>query len=646
MFMKRSLLLFCSLFAAVSAPSAEPEPGEVKWRSYADGLWDDAPKWKPSRIPAAADSVTFSVLPADVARNPLVPRFVVTSTDNAARAATAMRVSRSWVNLRNFDLTLAGDSGFTDGLRIENGGALSVDAVAPLPAAGRVNFTTAGAAIGLGAPVILGPGAVLGFCGLDIAPNVLWKNTGSVGIGETMTGGVFIESRFAGGVRNSSTGKILLGLADKVEGSLSVYGDFLCGDIRAGAHRGGIGDVVVQKGGLLESADAFLAPLRGSQAFAVVHDGPFEQDGSFSAYTSQGQSTNWLAASLEISGLANGGAGSPEGGSGYMFITDGGVVEALSASFGNIRPRNGVLASEVAQVVVDGIDPADKDAAMLSIDGPLVVGPFSRAVVMVQGGAGLFASSIAVKAHGTLRARGVSRDGAQDIVTRSGIGVAWAEDAPGPLSIDGGGLFSLAAGAELDCGDLTIGGGGGLAARCRLNESDPALADGVIHVGDVSVGTAPEFPGLLELTAATVSVNQFVTIETGSKLSGSGLFVFRNAAGQLTNRGKIIILPGAGKTLQIGGDYVQPGTGRLIVTINKKNDAGSAPLVVLGTTVQLNGKIELRFSGNRLPRSGEAFALIRAENATITNNATVRVTGAARGFDVVQDDFSIAVVFR
>ena len=233
------------------------------------------------------------------------------------------------------------------------------------------------------------------------------------------------------------------------------------------------------------------------------------------------------------------------------------------------------------------------------------------------------------------------------IIQRSTLDVFATPSSVGPISIDGGGLLFVNSGGELNCGNLTLGGiSRTRPARCRLDESNPALADDVLNVDNIIVGGPRGFPGLLELVTAAVSVDQFFTIDTGSTLSGDGMLVIRNPSGQLTNRGTISVPPGAAKTLQISRDYVQPISGRLVLTVNRLNSAVDAPLALLGDTVQLNDTIVLRFSGNRLPRSGEVFALLRAENATINNNATVRVAGASRRFVVVQDPFGIVVTFH
>ena len=141
---------------------------------------------------------------------------------------------------------------------------------------------------------------------------------------------------------------------------------------------------------------------------------------------------------------------------------------------------------------------------------------------------------------------------------------------------------------------------------------------------------------MLDLNLPTIEAEQFISVDQGSTIQGTGELKFRNPAGQVTNRGTIIVPPGAGKILRVGGDYVQPSPGKLVITVKKSNVAANAPFVVDGTMVQLNGTVELRFSGQRLPKRGEVFALIRADNATsITNNATYKIKGATARFDVV-----------
>ena len=95
-----------------------------------------------------------------------------------------------------------------------------------LPAAGRVNLTTVGTVIGQGAPLTLAPGKVLRACNMDIARNVLWKNTGDITLGETMRGVLTIASRFTAADRNPTTGDVRIGAGDKVRGSLGVTGYF------------------------------------------------------------------------------------------------------------------------------------------------------------------------------------------------------------------------------------------------------------------------------------------------------------------------------------------------------------------------------------------------------------------------------------
>ena len=46
----------------------------------------------------------------------------------------------------------------------------------------------------------------------------------------------------------------------------------------------------------------------------LVDDSPVDEPGTVDDYISENQSTNWLVDSRELSGLANGGGGSPEGG--------------------------------------------------------------------------------------------------------------------------------------------------------------------------------------------------------------------------------------------------------------------------------------------------------------------------------------------
>ena len=158
-------------------PDHENLPDTLTWRSYVNGLWDDAAKWNPSFAPNALDRVSFKVLPATATQRTVpLPDIIVTSTGNAAREVEQMDVSRSAVNLRNFSLetTRLGTS-----LRISDGGQLTLDATTPLPASGHFDFSTTDAIIGLGTAQVIAPGKRLALAEMTIGPNVLWQDAGS-----------------------------------------------------------------------------------------------------------------------------------------------------------------------------------------------------------------------------------------------------------------------------------------------------------------------------------------------------------------------------------------------------------------------------------------------------------------------------------
>lgn len=632
----------------------DPDPGHnnvadtLTWRTYVNGLWDNDARWDPSFVPSSLDSISFKKIPTTVAQRTVpLPDIIVTSTGNAARVVKQMDVSRSAVNLRNFSLATTG-SGST--LRISDGGRLKLDATAPLPASGHVDFSTTNATIGLGAAALIAPGKRLALAEMTIGPNVLWEDDGSaIVVGRTMNGRLAVESRFSTPNPVNRAGNIFLGLAPGVRGLLDVSGAFETDDVFIGAQRRAQGTVLVRKGGKLGSLNGVLASKKGSNAGVLVSDEAVDEPGTERDYTSQGQHSEWAMTRLEMSGLANGGAGSAEGGEARLFVSSGAAVTANSAALGNIRATNGVAAVEKATVLVAGHDPVDREVSFLDITGPLIVGPFSPGEVNILDGGQVRPDSVAIGSRGRifLQRSAVEENGT--LIARSSLQVSTGAGAraDGPVTIAGGGLLSMTIGTELLCGDFTIGGlRRTVSAMCRIDASGDVLRSSVIETGNLSVGNLG-FPGLLDLIEAPVEAEQFISVDTGSVLRGTGELTFRNAAGQLTNRGTIIVPPGAGKTLRVGGDYVQPSPGKLVITVNKTNAATTAPVIVDGANVQLNGTVELRFSGQRLPRRGEVFALLRAENATaITNAATFKITGATARFDVIVEPFGVALVIK
>ncbi len=645
--------MFFDIFEDTTVIS-DPDPGHnnvadtLTWRTYVNGLWDNDARWDPSFVPSSLDSISFKKIPTTAAQRTVpLPDILVTSTGNTARVVKQMDVSRSAVNLRNFSLATIGTG---SALRISDGGRLTLDATAPLPASGHVDFSTTNATIGLGAAAQIAPGKRLALAEMTIGPNVLWEDAGTVVVvGRTMYGRLAVESRFTDPNTVNRAGNIFLGLAPGVRGLLDVSGSFETDDVLIGAQQRAQGTVLVRKGGKLGSEAGLLASKKGSSAGVLVSDEAADEPGTERDYTSQGQHSEWTMTRLEMSGLANGGAGSAEGGEARLFVSSGAAVTANSASLGNIRATNGVAAVEKATVLVAGHDAVDREVSFLDITGPLIVGPFSPAEVSILDGGQVRPDSVAIGSRGRVFIVGSAEEENGRLIARSSLEVSTGTGsrADGPVTIAAGGVLSMGRSSQLLCGDVTIGGlRQTVSAMCRIDASADALHPSVIETGDLSVGNLG-FPGLLDLVEAPVEVGQFISVDTGSVLRGTGELNFRDAAGQLTNRGTIIVPPGAGKTLRVGGDYVQPSPGKLVITVNPTNVAPSAPFIVEGTTVQLNGTVELRFSGQRLPRKGQVYGLIRAENATtITNNATFKITGATARFDVIVEPFGVALVIK
>ncbi len=636
----------------------DPDPGhenvadKLAWRSYANGLWDVAANWKPSFAPTLLDTVCFNIIPTTVAQRTVpLPDIIVTSSGNEAREVKQIEIARSAVNLRDFSLA-TGDGATTGStLTIGNGGRLTLDATASLPASGHVNFSTTNAIIGLGAAQTIAPGRRLALSEMTIGPNVRWQDASLfVIVGRTMNARLAIESRFTDPATNNTVGgQMLLGLATGVRGILDVFGSLEADDILVGAARRSVGTVFVKKGGTLGSQDGLLASKKGSNAGVFVSDEVVDEPGTDRDYTSQGQHSEWAMTDLAMSGLANGGAGSTEGGESQLFISSGGVVEANQASLGNIRATNGIPAVEKATVFVVGHDPVDREVSFFNISGPLIVGPFSPGEVNVLDGGQVRPESVAIGSRGRVFLQRAAVDENDALIAKSRLQVFTGQGprADGPVTIAGGGFISMSSGTDLLCGDLTIGGiRRTAAALCRIDDSETTQELSKIETGNISVGNLG-FPGLLDLNLPTVEAEQFISVDLGSAIRGTGELKFRNPAGQLTNRGSIIVPPGAGKVLRVGGDYIQPSPGKLVITVNPTNVAPSAPFIVEGTTVQLNGTVELRFSGQRRPRTGQVYALIRADNATsITNTATFKITGAIARFDVIVEPFGVALVIK
>ena len=649
--------MFFDIFEDTSG-NPDPDPGHnnvadtLTWRTYVNGLWDNDARWEPSFVPSSLDSISFKRIPTTAAQRTVpLPDIIVTSTGNAARVVKQMEVSRSAVNLHNFSLATVGGATVVSTLTIANGGRLTLDATAPLPASGHVDFSTTNAIIGLGTSQLIAPGKRLALAEMTIGPNVRWEDDGTfLVVGRTMNGRLAIESRFTDpNTSNFVDGPMSLGLAAGVRGILDVSGRLEADDILVGAARLGVGTVFVRKGGTLGSQDGLLASKKGSTAGVFVSDEVVNEPGTDRDYTSQGEHSEWAMTDLEMSGRANGGAGSTEGGESQLFITSGGIVTANQASLGNIRATNGIAAVEKATVFVVGHDPVDREVSFFTIFGPLVVGPFSPAEVNILDGAQVLPKSVAIGSRGRVFLQRAAKDENDVLIAKSRLDVSTDQGprADGPVTIAGGGFIAMSGGTDLLCGDLTIGGiRRTVAALCRIDDSETTQELSLIETGDISVGNLG-FPGLLDLNLPTIEAEQFISVDQGSTIRGTGELKFRNPAGQLTNRGSIIVPPGAGKVLRVGGDYVQASSGKLVITVNKTNVAPSAPFVVEGTNVQLNGTVELRFSGQHLPRKGQVYGLIRAENATtITNNATFKITGASARFDVIVEPFGVALVIK
>lgn len=614
-----------------------PDPDDFRWKDYADGAWETAGNWKAGKVPVEGDVAIFDLLPARGARSVPLPFLGVSS---GPRTVSGLEISRSAVALQGFNLALAGTGDIPDALLISNGGVLFVNAAAGGP---RVDFTTAGAAIGEGQKAPLGGGEFLEECQLTIAPGAVWKNTGNLGIGERMDGAVVIQTRLSDGTPSESREDVFLGVQPGAGGSLSVSGRFATGGLLAATRKNTRSILFVDQGGLLTSSFAQGGSGPGGSLRGFIDDAPNPDAG----YTSRGERSTWqIRGLLSLAGELGSAPGKSGGGFALVNVLDGGLLTAAAATVGEGEASSKPVPGRSAILSVTGFDPNDEQPSEARIAGELQIGVGCSGVVRAESGGLVSARSIHVKTLGRLECVGIAADpgGSSSITAETGE--------PGDISlrVDGGGRVLLAQGADITAGDLLLGGATDeRVARFRHDSADAQFARGTLRLRSFSIGDGLGFPGRFDLLDGLMSIRENSLINQNSIFAGFGsIAVGIGAAPEVTlrNDGRMIVPPGAGRVLEFRGSFRQSGTGELLLTVNKKNDASLAPLKVRGAALALAGKVTLQFSGGRTPRQGEVFALINAENAVIANLADIRVAGSRRAFEVVENDSGIAVMFR
>ncbi len=579
-----------------------------------------------------------------------VPLVLIQVRADSAQRAGGLDISKSSVRLVDFDLSLTGTGDEPDALTIRDGGELAVERLLTNVGGDRLAFATAGVALGDGRVQRLGGGRNLTECALLIGEGVVWSNTGGLGIGVRMNSAVTVETRLADGTPSTSPGDVFLGVQPGSGGDLTVLGDFATGPILAGSRPGTSAFVKVERGGLLQSGEVRGATGKASVLIARVDDAPVSEAGDPRDYTSAGEQTAWeIAGPLSLSGVIGGAAGRNGGGIALVEARDGGLITTTAADVGGGRSSIIEIKGRSAGIIATGWDPVDRQQSEIRISGPLTVGQGCAGTVRADEGALVGAQRVEVKALGRLVSEGVvdAAEGQVDLPRSEFTTRRETADgtALGDAIVDGGGRVELGRGGIITAGTLKLGGvtPKKRLARLRIDSSDTASPRCRLDLQGFVIGAGPAFPARMDLIDGVVQIEEDSVIAEGGRLLGFGL-ISSTPEIEVRNEGEIIIPPGEGRQLVINGNFAQ--SGRTVITVNKGNAASTAPLQVEGESLLLGGQVTLRFTGGRKPERGEAFALIRAENALITNAAQFKVSGAQGAFDIVQDDFGLTLVFR
>ncbi|MBM4117659.1 DUF3466 family protein, partial [bacterium] len=570
------------------------EPQGYHWANPSGGSWHLATNWDPQGIPGTGDVAIF-----DIGGSYSVDVSTLASPRSRFAIDRLIIASTNTVAFNNMDLNLVYDSPEVPSLEVND------DATAHVYS-GAATFSHAiiGGRRPANPPAL--PTAHLQVVGSGTS----LTGTGRLTVGDESPGQVFVT----GGGHLSSTESRLGGLLPDAWGGAEVSGDgsyWSTGNIAVGY--GDSASLTIRGGARVDSDDAFVSYGIPSEDSQVIIDG-----------AGLGPSSLWaLQGSLTIGNAEFGNVEVLDGGQLY-------VHQNVSIKSGGLR--------------VDGTLPNGGPSRFDVLGDVLVGGPGSVNLLALWSGAtgGIEGNLIL----------GMDGEGAAILWGQAHIGSSTQLDVVDPLaglcaigraynagiSLDGGGL--------LRCRNIELGGRAGQGGSGMLD-----VDGGMVRALDVlTVGFDGGGPGLVVMkNNALVETNGTYVATPGDTIKGTGTL----AVGFLGLQNDGVVAPGitvstpnprfaaprpparaeAGTTtFEIIGSLRMGAGGRLAMTLTG-TEPGQYSSVAVSDTANLDGILELNFSGGYLPQEGDSFTLLTAAGAAIGAFASVEVSGLAPGFE-------------
>ena len=319
----------------------------------------------------------------------------------------------------------------------------------------------------------------------------------------------------------------------------------------------------------------------------------------------------------------------------------------LNVSNGRLRSTKGRLAYAPGSYASVNVLPG----ATWRNTGPLTVGQKGRADLVVSGG--LLSSD-----GGRIGAA----TGGRGTVTLSGPAAMWRVG--GALHVGGDGprgWLTLADGAKVridnrlhvsEDGKVVLDGGT-LVAGTYKNEGKLVWREGILDLRapGMTIGDGRQFGEQLDLaTGKTLKLGGAAEVNVGAELNlTGGTFATTET---LFNKGTITMTQGsllAADTVNvrntlagsgdIEGDVVFATTGNLVLELGGRNPGVSYDRIVIDGDATLTN-VEVRFKNGFVPREGDHFELVTADNVTYAPGFAITLPDLPDGllFDVRQDD--------
>lgn len=474
------------------------------------------------------------------------------------------------------------------------GGSLAATAAG----AGSVgSFSSGGYAVFTGASFDLGTGSAGSFLAVQATDgDISFVDLGAAGAGTLQASGALLGGDVAAG------------------GALSLSGGSLAIDSAAGA------DVRATAAGALS-----LRSVDASQSVELI--------GASVAFTSIAAGSG---AAIESSGAIDG--GSIEAGTFAAIVAaDAIALTGLSAGTATIESRSGAVSA--SGVAVSGVLAASGTAVTLAAPGALEVAASASAgnigitaggdlrvdasatgdIALASTGGSVFVGSVAQLdgTFGGIGAEAVSGGGAVSVTAAQGISVADSLSAEGALTMDAGGLVSLAGSAsgqtiDLRAGDLAIGTSGALgsASTQRISLSSSAA---------VNLGTGAD-------SGFAIDATEFARIQSGGDLMVTALAGTGGGAGSLTV-GSLTVNAGSGGQVGASGTFGLTASGLLDVN-STLSIAGAGS----GNTLMLTGDaVDLDYANAQLSVLDSANA---STGRIIVNGRLITSMSAAAASDI------------